>query len=369
MNKLGLRLLKCSDFDCSKGLETLHKSNNIAVVSDYTICLGGKILKIDDAKGEEDLENRAGQYLLEDSELAIKEGKIFNTKTGVFDRINAELMNQKVIDYRGNFNIQYTANIGIRLTLPFSSIYNDCSNKEVNKDGILEVEFGEYPQQATSKDMQKILEESYLLESKALSKTGKKYTKVDNSMDQTSYDEYEYNGVKYIRMKLSSNQESVTLSNGEKYADDDYVWIKVQPIKWLVDKKNDTAISKNILLNIKCKIKDRYILNSYNGVEMIKAAFDNYLSAEIIPSKAYTQKDKITPSAQDISNCQLQQETRNPVIIENNTIHKTGINITIKLPADLKIDCIQIQESDNECIGITIQDSNDKQKQKVYRLR
>lgn len=362
MNKLGLRLLKCSDFDCSKGLETLHKSNNIAVVSDYTICLGGKILKIDDAKGEEDLENRAGQYLLEDSELVRR-------STSLFNKNEIELIKQKIIDYRGNFMDQYDGNIGIRLTLPFSSIYNDCSNKEINKDGILEVEFGEYPQQATSKDMQQILEELYLLESKTFSKTGKKYTKVDSSMDKTSYDEYEYNGEKYIRMKLSSNQGSVTLSNGEKYADGDYVWIKVQPIKWLVDKENDTAISKNILLNIKCKEKNSDIMYSYNGVEMIRAAFDNYLSAEIIPSKAYTQKDKITPSAQDISNCQLQQETRNPVIIENNTIHKTGINITIKLPADLKIDCIQIQESDNECIGITIQDSNDKQKQKVYRLR
>ncbi len=38
------------------------------------------------------------------------------------------------------------------------------------------------------------------------------------------------------------------LSNGEMYKDDNYVWVEVSKVKWLVDEENDIALSKNILV-------------------------------------------------------------------------------------------------------------------------
>jgi len=54
---------------------------------------------------------------------------------------------------------------GARPALPFSSISNIPTNGESGKrarDGLLEVEYGYYPQKAVSRDMQERLERAYL---------------------------------------------------------------------------------------------------------------------------------------------------------------------------------------------------------------
>ena len=77
------------------------------------------------------------------------------------------------------------------------------------------------------------------------------------------------------------------LSNGEKYKRGDYVWVEVQPIKWLIDEKSDIALSERILFaGVQFKNGIMFEKN-YNGdfrTTDIKLFMDKYFSKDIIPS-------------------------------------------------------------------------------------
>lgn len=145
---------------------------------------------------------------------------------------------------------------GIRPVLTYSSILNASNIIKDFGDGILEVEFFEYPQMSVSVEMQNILENLY--NNNRLLATGRcyttdlsKYTSYNEGFKKNEYIEYEYDKERYVRVKANScfNGMEFVLSNKEKYADDDYVWVKVSPIKWYVDKEADVAVSKNLLLS------------------------------------------------------------------------------------------------------------------------
>lgn len=121
-------------------------------------------------------------------------------------------------------------------------------------DGILTVEYGEYPQTAASKFLQQTLEMEY--QAGNIKTTGKIYTTDSRHYDEYSKDflpqshtEYEYNGERFVRVKVNSDfgGGEFSLSNGEKYKDDDYVWIKVEPIKWFIDEKTNQAITEKLI--------------------------------------------------------------------------------------------------------------------------
>ena len=61
--------------------------------------------------------------------------------------------------------------------------------------------------------------------------------------------ECEYKEKKYVRLKANTcyDGKEVSFSTGEKYKDKDFVWVEVQPVKWLVDEKANIAISEKIL--------------------------------------------------------------------------------------------------------------------------
>ena len=147
---------------------------------------------------------------------------------------------------------------GVRPALPFSeegSIPTNGESGKRAKDGILEVEYGYYPQKAVAKDMQERLEREY--KSDKLSKTRNSYT-----TDSVSYDgynpifqpqihqEYEYNGKKFVRVQVKLNiyqENKLTLSNGEQYKDEDHVWVEVSPVKWIVDEKSHMMITEKLI--------------------------------------------------------------------------------------------------------------------------
>ena len=76
---------------------------------------------------------------------------------------------------------------GARPALPYSSIRNISSNIVRGRDGILEVEYGEYPQKVASKRLQDELERAYNYNQSSIRKTGK--THRDNNMKNISLDE------------------------------------------------------------------------------------------------------------------------------------------------------------------------------------
>ena len=120
---------------------------------------------------------------------------------------------------------------GARPALPFSSISSIPTNGESGKrarDGILEVEYGYYPQKAVARDMQERLERAY--KNGTISRTRNSYTtdsvaydNYDTSFQPQAHQEYEYNGKRYVRVNANSYYDGgdFTLSNGEKYRDGD----------------------------------------------------------------------------------------------------------------------------------------------------
>ncbi len=179
---------------------------------------------------------------------------------------------------------------GCRPNLPFSSISKISSNKVKSINGILEVEFGEYPQWVCSKKLCEELEDLY--SNNNLNKTGKVYT-IDSrhyyeylkDFEPQEHIEYEYNGKKYVRVKVNSYYDGrkFTFSNGEKYKDGDFVWISVSPIKWLVDEKSNIAITKNIIISgIQFNKRSNYTGDNFDEMN-IKRFMDKYLLKEIMP--------------------------------------------------------------------------------------
>ena len=104
---------------------------------------------------------------------------------------------------------------GARPALPFSSISDICSEGVRGRNGILEVEYGEYPQTVVSEDFSRILEMAFAnmpYSNNEMKTTGKSYTTdsvryqdSDTPFQARTHTEYEYNGKKYIRFVGDSN--------------------------------------------------------------------------------------------------------------------------------------------------------------------
>lgn len=132
--------------------------------------------------------------------------------------------------------------IGIRPKISFSSIKDFCSESIYGDYRMFEVEFGEYPQSVVGYDTSNTLD--MLFKNGKLRKTGKTYT-----IRKNEYVEYEHLGKKYIRIYEKRFLHDSLYSNGERASGGESQWIRVEPIKWLVDYNWDIAISKYILLS------------------------------------------------------------------------------------------------------------------------
>ena len=132
------------------------------------------------------------------------------------------------------------APVGGRPVLLLSSNASIPTNGNAGKraeDGILEVEYGYYPQTAVAKDMQEILETKY--NGKYLYTTGNTYTIKKKGrpngcfFEVESLEEYEYNGKRYIKVKPPWKDHNT--------------WFKVEPVKWLVDDKAKLMLAEKII--------------------------------------------------------------------------------------------------------------------------
>ncbi len=162
-------------------------------------------------------------------------------------------------------------------------------------------EYGEFPQFAPSKNIQNQLEST--LHEKILEKTGRKFTfDAENSSNDIqeilpeSFEEYEYQNKKYIRMNHKNQyNRQFKLSNGENYTNNDYIWLEVSPVRWLVDKKKKLLISEYGLVSGIGYTNKNINDNNFNNTEM-KKYLDIYMSKEMftpIPDKSKTRTDTI----------------------------------------------------------------------------
>ena len=191
---------------------------------------------------------------------------------------------------RGYFSV-YKRDNGARPALPYSSIRSICSNVVRDSDGILIVTCGEYPQHAADSKMQKKLHELY--DSKKLDKTGKnytfdsrKYTDYSDGFSPEVYDEYEYQGKKYIRVRVNSYYDGETIQLPQSdfaCKDGDYVWIEVSPVEWIIDEKTNLAIAKDILVaGIRYDDENKYDGN-FENTEM-KTYLDKCMAKDMFQS-------------------------------------------------------------------------------------
>lgn len=270
-------------FDYFGKLEILKKRGTIAPITDFSILLGGNVNNDYYYNNSNSLEDRSGWYW-----------------TSYSDKYN----DVRVVNCNGdkNYYNAYRRTGGARPALPYSSIHSISSGVR-GRDGILEVEYGEYPQKVASKRLQDELERAYNYNQSSIRKTGKTYTTDSRKCDEYGekfsaqiIEEYSFDdGKKYVRVKANScyDGSEFKLSNGEIYKDGDYVWVEVQPIKWLIDKKSDIALSERLLFaGVQFK-NERNYKDDFRTTD-IKEFMDGYFSKDIIPSfsKEITPEEK-----------------------------------------------------------------------------
>ncbi len=180
--------------------------------------------------------------------------------------------------------------VGARPAIRYSVIRNIASNEVRGISGVLEVEYGEYPQTVVDKNLSNILEN--LFNKGNLKLTGKKYTTdsvkaYEHSLpfQAKEFKEYEFAGEKFIRFVADDTNDGEILSNGEKIKEGNTYWIKVEPIKWLVDLEEDIVVAKQILFSgVQFKNECDYQGNFVDTD--LKWFTDNFFAKEIISSKS-----------------------------------------------------------------------------------
>lgn len=263
----------------SEKLDILQKRGTKAAITDFSILLGGWADSNKDywhIDGDDSLEGRTGFYW---------------TKSDDGDN------DARVVDGSGRRSCHNVLERGggARPALPFSSISsiptNGVSGKRA-KDGVLEVEYGFYPQKAVSKDMQERLESAF--ESGSLSRTGKNYTTdsrryddYDAEFSPKQHQEYQYNGKRYVRVEANSDfgGGEFQLSNGEKYRDGDNVWVEVSPVKWLVDERAKIMLTDKLIFSgVQFNHTRDYHTRDFDKTD-IKTFMDRYLSRDLEQSR------------------------------------------------------------------------------------
>ena len=251
-------------------LDILKKRGKQASITDFSILLGA-LYYVNEAK-DSSLEWRTGSWWTKSDDSAPgvygigEKGQIICTST----------------------NERY---IGARPAIHFSelsAILTNVGNAKKASDGILEVEYGYYPQEAVPKDMQERLEKAYKTHS--IKKTRNSYTTDSRKYDDyggkflaKQHEEYEYDGKRYVRVKANSFYDGCKfiLSNREKYKDGDNVWVEISPVKWLVDEKSHIMITEKIIFaGVQLNNERNYHTKDFDKSD-IKTFMDRYLSKDI----------------------------------------------------------------------------------------
>ena len=201
---------------------------------------------------------------------------------------------------------RYCRNGTVRPTLQSSVIFSQISpNRVRGYIGTEEVEYGEYPQNAADSKMQNILESEY---NRGMNKTGRSYTfdsvkynDYDTGFIPVTYEEYEYQGKEYIRIKANSDfcGNKFMLSNGVEYRDGDYVWVEVSPVKWLIDDRTGILISKKGLVSgIRFHNKRTIYEGDFDRTEM-KEYLNRYMFRDLTQTVTFTRVQNMAPEEKE----------------------------------------------------------------------
>lgn len=294
MNSQDLTLLSEGQIwgnDSESQLEVIRKYGTKAAVTDLCIL--------------------TGSYLCEDTDYNIDEDKSLTGRTSWFwtrsDDGNNDVRTAEEDGIR-HIKCRYKRHGAVRPALQSSVIFSQISpNRVRGYNETEEVEYGEYPQNAADSRMQSILEAEYILKAeynRGMNKTGRSYTfdsvKYDDyntGFKPVTYEEYEYQGKEYIRIKANSVfvGKRFLLSNGVKYRNGDYVWVEVSPVKWLIDDRTGILISKKGLVSgIRFLDKNTNYKGDFDRTEM-KEYLDRYMLRDLTQTVTFTRVQDMTP--------------------------------------------------------------------------
>lgn len=176
--------------------------------------------------------------------LGVSSSKTLITKTLYSEDRN--YLVKAIISGKECYSDIYSTDTMIRPITKYSSIKDLAKNKIINEQGKVEIEFGEFPTTDVPKNIYNILEIQYqnglLHKSNQTFTTFTSYNRYDFNLEQSPNAVFIYNSEKYIRLIGRFNSYYSNYSNS-------ILWIKVCPIKWLVDEKNDIAITKDCIFS------------------------------------------------------------------------------------------------------------------------
>lgn len=289
-------------------LDILQKRGTKASTTDFSILLGGAVNKYINIDGDDSLEGRVGNYWTK-SDGRDNHARVISVYGDIYGR--------SVI----------LREVGARPALSISSISRIPTNGVIgapkrSRDGVLEVEYGYYPQKAVSRDMQEKLERAF--ERRSLSKTGKKYTtdsrkydEYDEEFSPKQHEEFQLDGKKYVRVEANSyfDGDEFELSNGESYRDGDPVWVEVAPVKWLVDERARLMLTEKIIFAgvqfANCYTKSGYRTEDFDKTD-IKTFMDEYFSKELEQSIKTTEVGEQSLEEQEVQLRKSRLQKLNP---------------------------------------------------------
>ena len=258
-------------------LEILKKYGAAAAITDFAILLGGDVSSDYYINEKTTGKDRTGLWWTQHVEPIM------------YSRPSNSALDGKVfgIGFDGGMKLprRDARNVGIRPAIKYSSIANIVSNEVIINKGE-EIECGKYPQTIVDENYSRELESEYINEN--LKTTGKDYVTdsarcadININFVARIHTEYEYNGSKYIRFIGDSNCNGKILSDGRIVEMGEPYWVKVEPVVWLVDEKEDIALCKNIIAS-GVQFDNKEIYDGNFSKTTIKWFMDTYLSKDLI---------------------------------------------------------------------------------------
>ena len=178
--------------------------------------------------------------------------------------------------------------VSARPALPPSEASKISPSKARVLSGIRVVEYGEYPQTVADERTSEKLER--LHDSRSLRLSGKNYTfdsvgltDYDTPFKATSYQEYEMDGKRYIRVLGRPYDNDSKLSTGEQVKKGKPYWVEVQPIEWLMDPSGTMVSKKCLFAGIQFDTKEKY--NGDFKRTFMKHYLDTYFAKEMEPTE------------------------------------------------------------------------------------
>jgi hypothetical protein len=237
-----------------EALDVFKKIGTKCAVTDFAILLGAYV--IDD------------YYVSDDSSLKGRTGPWYLSSANEYGDV------RDVSRYGSRSWEETVTRYGVvRPVLPYSNISDISTNVVRRKSGILEVEYGEYPQYVVDTSLGGILDSEF--SAGRLRKTGKAYTTdsrrwIDyfEKFSPVKHEEFEYNGKRYVRVKSNCcGRSNYKLSNGAIAHNGDYYWLEVSPIVWYVDEEAKMLVSKTGLAS-GIRFCDRSYDGNFKNTEM-----------------------------------------------------------------------------------------------------